>query len=129
MSDIKATYKITATAETVAAFRNRPSAKQFHDPEYKPPSPEEVKALRKLLGWPQSLLAKVAGVSYGPKGSTTVRKWETAISEKEHRKIPYIVFRVMLHHAGVVNINNDPFDAEGMQRAVTGGSRTAGTQT
>lgn len=57
-----------------------------------------------MLGMSQNDLAKLVGVTWNAKkGSTAVRKWETATVKPEHRTIKYAEWRGLLVHAGVVN--------------------------
>lgn len=89
--------------QSLEALRNRPCALPFYDPEYEPPTPGEVNALIKLVGWSQNQAAKIVGVTFNPKkGSTTIRKWRTRIESMEHRAIPYAAWRLMLVTAGQV---------------------------
>lgn len=89
---------------TLSGFANLPSAKRFDSGEFEPPTPEQIKALRQMLGMSQNDLAKLVGVTWNAKkGSTAVRKWETPIDKKEHRAIKYAEWRGLLVHAGVVS--------------------------
>lgn len=86
------------------AFTNRACALPKTNNAYKEPTPEEVKTLIKLAGWSQTDTAKLTGVSFNPKkGSTTVRRWQTAKEKPEYRVIPYAAWRLMLISAGVVD--------------------------
>lgn len=88
---------------TITAFRNRACAKKKIDPEFKQPTPQEIKTLRKLLGFTQVTLAKFLGVTYNvKKGSQTIRKWETSQDNKEYRPINYASWRLLLLAAGVI---------------------------
>jgi len=91
---------------SLTAFKRRGCIKPYSDPDYSPPSPDEVDALIKLMGWSQSVAAKLVGVSYNPKkGSSTIRKWRTSVDKKDYREIPYSTWRLMLLYAGVVTID------------------------
>ena len=86
-------------------LKRRDCARLFVDPAYKPPTAAEIKALIKLAGWSQNDVAKLVGVSYDPaKGSQTVRKWQTDETKPEHRPISYAAWRLLLIHAGVVDV-------------------------
>jgi DNA-binding transcriptional regulator YiaG len=88
---------------TIMAFKNRPCSLKKTDPNFKQPTAKEVKMLRNLIGFSQAALAKLLGVTYNPaKGSTTVRKWETDESEKEHRPINYAAWRLLLVASNVI---------------------------
>ena len=90
-------------AASIAAFRNRPCSLPANDQQYIPPTPDDVKMLRQLMGLSQAGLAKFLGVAYNAKGSNTVRKWETKTDNKEHRQINYASWRLMLIGAGCVD--------------------------
>ena len=59
------------------------------DEGYKNPPPHVLKAVREKFNLTQVDVAKITGVSYNKKGSSTVSKWETDPSKKDHRQIPY----------------------------------------
>lgn len=104
MTEERAEYRVPNQAgiASLAEFKNRPCALPFSDPSYRPPTPEEVDALIRLSGWSQNQTAKITGAAYNPKkGSTTVRKWRTAVDSPEHRDIPYAAWRLLLINAGV----------------------------
>lgn len=86
----------------------------FADPAYEPPRPDQVDALIKSMGWSQSDVARLVGVSYSvAKGSTTVRKWRTPLGQKEHREIPYAAWRLMVIEAQLAQYpeGKSPFEA------------------
>jgi len=92
-------------------FRNLPCALPYSNAAYVPPTPEEVDRLIDLAGWSQNVTAKLVGVTYNPKkGSSTVRKWRTAVGKDDSREIPYSAWRLMLLYAGVVSVS-DGLDA------------------
>lgn len=95
-------YNDDAPLVTLSAFKGLPSSLKFITGEYIPPTPTQIKALRHIMGWSQTDVAKLVGVSFNHKGSTAVRKWETATDKKEHNKISYSAWRGMLLAAGVV---------------------------
>lgn len=73
---------------------------------YVPPRPEEVDQLIKLAGWSQNDAAKLVGVTFHPKkGSSTIRKWRTSADKADSRAIPYSAWRLLLAHAGVVEVS------------------------
>ena len=92
---------------SLEAFRNRPCALPFGNPAYMPPTPQEVDRLIKLVGWSQSGVARLVGVTYNAKkGSSTIRKWRASIEKDDYREIPYSAWRLMLLYAGVVSIED-----------------------
>lgn len=102
MSELNKTYNTGSSPCTLAGFKNRAFSKTAESGEYEPPTPQDIKALRQLMGWSQTDVARIVGVSWNHKGSTAVRKWETAIDKKEHNKISYSVWRGLLCRAGIV---------------------------
>ncbi len=108
MSESHAVYRVQGgLPETLLAFRSRPCSFPYAGGEYVPPSPEEVARLVELAGWSQSQVARLAGVSFNRRGSTTVRKWKTPTGSAEHRVIPYATWRHLLCCAGVVSCGED----------------------
>jgi len=92
---------------SLEAFRNRPCALSFGNPAYVPPTPQEVDRLIKLVGWSQSSVAMLVGVTYNPKkGSSTIRKWRASVEKDDYREIPYSAWRLMLLYAGVVSLDD-----------------------
>ncbi len=108
MSEPIAAYNVNPSLPaTLGAFRSRSSAEPYASDAYVPPTPEEVAQLIKLAGWSQTDAAKLVGVSYNKKGSTTIRKWKTSKAFDEHRAIPYAAWRHLLACAGVVKAEED----------------------
>ena len=90
--------------ESILGFAKLPSAQRFDSGNFEPPTPAQIKALRQMLGMSQNDLAKLVGVNWNAvKGSSAVRKWETAVGQPEHRVIRYAEWRGLLVHAGVVD--------------------------
>ncbi|MUJ27947.1 hypothetical protein GNP73_08155 [Aliivibrio fischeri] len=104
MSEITARY-MSALPVTVEAFRNRPCSLPITDPNYVPPTPEEVRALRQLLGFTQSRVGALVGRSYNKKGCKSVRRWENNIESKEYQPINYSAWQLMLLAAEVIFID------------------------
>ncbi|WP_149983326.1 helix-turn-helix domain-containing protein [Pseudoalteromonas rhizosphaerae] len=102
MSELNKTYNAGTSPTTLDGFKNRAFAKSNESGEYEPPTPQDIKALRQLMGWSQTDVARIVGVSWNHKGSTAVRKWETAPDKKEHNKISYSAWRGLLCRAGIV---------------------------
>lgn len=94
-------------ASELESFKNAGCTMPAFSEFYVPPTPEQVGQLIKAAGWSQRQVARLTGVSYNDKGSTTVRKWKTPKGKPEHREIPYSAWRLMLLAAGVVSISDD----------------------
>lgn len=102
MSEQRAMYN-TGTTISPQDLATRPCCLPYADPGYRPPTPEEVSALIKGMGWSQNDAAKICGANYNPdKGSTTVRRWQTPASAADSREIPYAAWRLLLINAGLV---------------------------
>lgn len=106
MSETIAQYGVSIP-KTAEAFKNRPCSLPACHPDFKLPTPEEVAALRELLGFSRLELSKFANVALSQKGSGAVRKWESPSSSSENRPINYGVWRMMLYAAGVACIDDD----------------------
>lgn len=103
MSENKASYGGQGNPLTAEAFKNRACGLGIEHPDFIQPTPEEVKSLRKLIGFSQVDLAKLTGVSWNEKGASSVRKWET-IEGKEKRSISPAAWQLMLIKAGLIFI-------------------------
>lgn len=103
MSEKEAIYRVVEN-NVIDELRECGSLNRF-DEGFRPPAPEQIKALRIYLGLSQTAFAKIVGVTYKEsKGSQTVRKWETSIEKKEHRAISYSAWRLFLVENNIVNI-------------------------
>ncbi len=104
MKEEQALYEVVNSIPVVlGAFENRACALPKANENYRAPEPEEVKALISLCGWSQGVTAKITGVSYSSKGSTSVRRWQYPKENPNYRSIDYSTWRLMLISAGVVN--------------------------
>ena len=75
------------------------------DEQYKPPPPHILRAVREKYHLTQIDVAKMVGVSWSHKrGSSTVAKWETDPSKKDHRQIPYSAWHLLLITLNVVEV-------------------------
>jgi DNA-binding transcriptional regulator YiaG len=104
MSLNKTNYEGQGVPLTIEAFKNRNCGLGIEHPDFIHPTPQEVKALRKLIGFSQVDLARLTGVSWTEKGASSVRKWET-LEGKESRVISRAAWQLMLIKAGLVSIN------------------------
>ncbi len=66
----------------------------FSDPEYQPPTWEDMRALMLLQGWTGSDVALITGVQ-----GRTVRKWASPPNTSNHTQIPYAAWRLLLLEA------------------------------
>jgi len=108
MSQTPAVYAVDKSLpQSLCAFTQLNCCKAYSTGLYVPPTPEEIAQLIKLARWSQNDVAKLVGVSYNKKGSTTVRKWKTAMENVESRTIPYSTWRLLLACAGVINVDDD----------------------
>jgi len=92
--------------KSIEAFYNRRCALPFNHPDYQKPSPEEVDALIKIMGWSQRQVANLVGIACNDRGSSTVRKWKTKADLDDYRPIPYSAWRLLLIYAGVVTADS-----------------------
>lgn len=77
------------------------------DPDYIPPTPEQIKWLRAYLGLSQAKLGYFLGKTVTQKGCSIVRKWETESDKKEHREIDANAWRRMLYAADLASPSDD----------------------
>lgn len=107
MSEETPIYGGLGLPTTKEAFLNRPCALLHSDPDYVPPTPEEVGALISYAGWSQKEVAQITGVVHNAKGSSTVRRWKAPVDKSESRQIPYAVWRLMLIYSQVIEKTDD----------------------
>ena len=74
------------------------------DLKYIPPTVDDLKHVREMYGLTQIDVAKILGVSWNIKGSSTVSKWES--SKKDHRQIPYAAWHLLLITLCIVGVDN-----------------------
>ena len=104
MSEKKAMYNSMSTPLTINAFRNRGCGLGIESEHYVHPTPQEVKELRKLIGFSNIELAKFTGSFFSnEKGSSTVRKWENGSGDASC--ITKSTWQLMLIKAGLVSIS------------------------
>ena len=98
MSEEHATYGATSNP-----LDGKPCLLPFADPDYEPPTPEDIKAAVQLSGLSQTGVAKLVGVSYHPdKGSNSVRRWQLPKEHAQHRDMPYAAWRLLLIYVELV---------------------------
>ncbi|OCH70518.1 hypothetical protein A6E00_08220 [Vibrio diabolicus] len=107
MSERYPNYFSTVTPTTKDAFKNKACSLPLSHPNFKRPLASEVKELRKILGFSQADLGRLAGKRVTSKGCSHVRKWETDESKSEHRGIDLGVWRMMLYCADICSIEDD----------------------
>lgn len=106
MSETTQIYS-SSVAVTLEAFQNRPCSLPASHPDYIPPTPQEIKSLRHLIGYSQADLGILGDKSVKAKGCSAVKKWESAVGTKEHRPMDYNLWRRMLYVAGITSIDDD----------------------
>lgn len=70
----------------------------YADPRYRPPTPDEIRAVMQQLGMTAEQLALLVGVKNG----RAVRRWLAPETAKSHAQIDYAVWRLMLLEAGLI---------------------------
>ena len=70
----------------------------YVDPAYRPPEPDEIRAVMQLLGTTAEQLAGIVGVKDG----RAVRRWLSPSTAKTHAQIDYAIWRLMLLEAGLI---------------------------
>ena len=84
-------------------LRASPASRRFDDPEYRPPTPEEVRSLLHLARWSPRDAARRLGVDTDPDaGIRRVESWCARRDDDGHRSIPYAAWRLGLIEAGLV---------------------------
>ncbi len=76
MSQSRPTYYARGTPATLDAFKSRRCTLPYSAPDYRDPTPTEVDALIKLMGWSQNDAAKLLGVTYNPKKGSVANIWQ-----------------------------------------------------
>ena len=80
------------------------------DRNYEPPGPGDLQALRKTFGLTQIDVAKITGVRWTAKGSSTVAKWEVPRNKFDNRQMPYAAWRLLLVTLNIVDV--EPFTGD-----------------
>jgi hypothetical protein len=104
MSENIAIYDGQQVPKTIAAFKNRNCGLGIEHPDFELPTPQEIKALRTLMGFSQVGVAKITGCKWTEKGSSAVRKWETT-EGNEKRSITASSWQLILIKAGLVVVD------------------------
>lgn len=71
----------------------------FAHPDYRPPTPDEIRAVIQLLGMTAEQIARLVGVKDG----RAVRRWLAPSNAKTHAQIDYAIWRLMLLAAGLID--------------------------
>jgi hypothetical protein len=72
----------------------------YTDPDYKPATPEDVRAVIQILDITADQVAGLVGVRDG----RAVRRWLAPESSKTHAQIDYATWRLLLLQAGLVTL-------------------------
>lgn len=75
------------------------SLRLFTDPLYRPPSPDDVRAVCDLLNLKQDEIAGLTGKNDG----RAVRRWLAPITARTHVQIEFAPWRLLLLEAGLVS--------------------------
>ena len=90
----------------IEEFKKRPCVLSKFHPDYIPPTNEEVRDVRKFLGFSQAQLGYFSGMVFNKKGCKAVVRWEADSSKKNSNSIDYAVWRLMLLAAGIKTIED-----------------------
>jgi len=74
------------------------------DRNIEPPGPGDLQRLRKEFGLTQIDVAKIVGVRWTDKGSSTVAKWEVPRNKFDNRQMPYSAWRLLLITLKIVEV-------------------------
>lgn len=107
MNENKALYSNIESKLTLDDLINSQCTLPLSDPNYRSPTPEEIKWLRAYLGLSQAKLGYFLGKKVTAKGCSIVRKWETASDKQENREIDANAWRRMLYAADLACPSND----------------------
>lgn len=108
MTELRASYTTGEKTADINEFRGRACSLHWENPGYKPPTPEDFKDLKRLSGWSNTDMARLAGIHYTvEKGSPTIGRWRASPGSRNHQQIPYSVWRLLLIYAGVVDAVDD----------------------
>ena len=81
-----------------------PASRRFDDPDYRPPTPEEVRSLLHLARWsPRDAARRLGADADLDAGARRVRSWCARRDDDEYRPIPYAAWRLGLIEAGLVD--------------------------
>jgi hypothetical protein len=93
MSEETPIYRVEGRTEV-----RRETRLPFLDDRFRPPTPEEIREVLRLLGWTGSFAALQLGVGAreGKSGGRTIRKWTGG-----EQPMPYSAWRLLLIYAGL----------------------------
>lgn len=94
------------TPKQIIKFSSRGCCEVKSSLKYVPPTSHDVRELITLCNWSYADVARLVGVSYNLKGSSpTVQRWCVEESSRDHRKIPYSAWRLLLAYSQIVAVN------------------------
>ena len=96
----------------IEEFKKRPCVLSKFHPDYVPPTNEEVREVRSILGFSQARLGYFAGMIFNKKGCKAVIRWEANSHKKNSNTIDYAVWRLMLLAAGIKTIEEFVSESE-----------------
>ncbi len=97
-------YITKKTVEGILIIMDQPCFLLHTDEKYEPPTHEDLKHVREAYGLTQIDVAKILGVSWTKKGSSTVAKWEAPRNKFDHRQIPYAAWHLLLVTLCIVEV-------------------------
>jgi hypothetical protein len=86
------------TARVIGEYPTDATLRLYADPAYRPPTPEEIRSVMRILGKTAEQLALLVGVRDG----RAVRRWLAPTAAKSHAQIDYAIWRLMLLEAGLI---------------------------
>lgn len=108
MTEKRASYSSSnAPIQTIEALKNRPCSLHWTDPNYVPPTPEDITALQNIMGWKAREMGAITGSTFTEKGCNTVRRWKLPEGHRDHQKIHWSSWRMLLMVAGVVSVDDE----------------------
>ncbi len=79
----------------------------YGHPNYKTPTPEDVRRVIEFSGLSHEEIAALLGIAYTAKfRSSTIRRWYS-LSKDSFRQIPYPTWRLLLIYTGAVRARDD----------------------
>lgn len=94
MTEDRPSYKVEGSLEI-----NPAALLPYSDPGYKPPTYEDLRALKAICGLTGGELAKLCGVD-----SRTFRAWTAPPEASRKQRMPYSAWRLLLINAALIEV-------------------------